>query len=196
MRLKVLGGVVALALAATAGSAIALVSAEPTDAMLDADLATVRSEIAAAEADATAYSGGLILAQIELRLQTLRTTEAMLDQKRRSWFRGIDLIYRVDGREHPPTTANDLATIEDELRTLSGEIARSEAEAARYSGGLIQVMTLATAATQRTSLALLRMRYLTAKHGIPLYIDADSPTGGAGTSSPTPGAVVADPDAL
>jgi hypothetical protein len=75
-------------------AAVVIHGTGPSTAELDADIASTKSEITAADGEAARYSGGLILARTQLRSAVLRNTLAMLEQKRESFLRGITLIYR------------------------------------------------------------------------------------------------------
>ena len=57
-------------------------------------------------------------------------------------------------------------------------------------------MQLVTIATQRSTLALVEMRYLTAKWGIPLYIPANATSGATSAPATNPGHVVEDKNAF
>jgi hypothetical protein len=64
---------------------------------IDGDLATVATQIAATDTESQKYSGGLIKTLLDLRLAILRNTSAMLDQKRSSFIRRINLRYTIEG---------------------------------------------------------------------------------------------------
>lgn len=139
-------------------------SSDPSTEQLNADLAAIHSEIARAEADRTAYSGGAIENLFTARIEILRTTAAMLDQKRSSMLRRIDLAYTVDGVRAAPNS-EAVAAIEREIEVASAERDRLQAEAARYSGGLIQTMALVNAATTEVSIAQLKQARLAEQYG-------------------------------
>src|SRR5690606_3987815 len=91
-------------------------------------------------------------------------TAAMLDQKRSSMLRRIDLAYTVDGVRAAPNS-EAVAAIEREIEVASAERDRLQAEAARYSGGLIQTMALVNAATTEVSIAQLNQARLAEQYG-------------------------------
>jgi hypothetical protein len=186
---------IALAVAG-AGLGAAVVWAEPTRETLDVDIKSVDEEIAAAQKEAVQYNGGLIAQQIQLRLETLKTTRAMLDQKRLALLRLIDLSYVVEGKTVAPAVPSDLEQMQVDMKRIGDKLSQDEAELAGYSGGLVQVMMLVTVATEKSTLALMEMRYLTAKWGILLTVPQISASGGGEPDSGNPGTVVKDKDAL
>jgi uncharacterized small protein (DUF1192 family) len=138
----------------------------PSTSELDADIATVKAEIATTNAAASRYSGGLLLVQIQLRSEILKNTETMLEQKRVSFLRGISLSYQ-DAAPRIAKPADDAAA-GVELAKARAEAEAAQQEAARYSGGLIQVIALVRAETARTTAAAIEQRMALAKNGIPL----------------------------
>jgi hypothetical protein len=143
------------------------------------DLDAVSTQIKAAEAEDAHYTGGLIKALIGARLATLRHTHAMLDQRIKSWTFGIGLRYTIDGKGIvlDPTNKEQPAAIERELADLRARITTQELEASRYSGGLIQAMTLTSVATMRQTEALLDQRRLLLKYDLPAYVAASASSG-------------------
>lgn len=124
-------------------------------------------------------------------MEILRQTRAMLQQRASSWTFGIGLRYSVDGRPFvPPADApQQLATVEAEIAQTREKLAGAEAEAARYSGGLVQALSVSTVATMRNSLAMLEQRRLALKYALPQFI------GFQGEHPATPAAAGAPPAA-
>jgi hypothetical protein len=151
-------------------------NASPADVQptgeIKADLASIDVEIRRVEKEDVKYSGGLVKALIGSELQIYRQTRAMLQQRSRSWLFGIGLSFTVDGKPFvlPTNAPEQLAAIEREVTETRAKVADAEAEAARYSGGLVQAMSLATAATVRNTLAMLEQRRLALKYSLPQYI--------------------------
>ena len=148
----------------------AQISPEKT-AQLNADIESVKAQIQEAEAEDAKYSGGLIKSLIAMRLETLRNTLAMLDQREKSWAHGIAVKYTVGGDVYSPPPDKDqrLATINEELKTTETKIEAHKAKASRYSGGLVLAMTLSTLATTEQSYAMLDQRRLGLQYDIPQY---------------------------
>lgn len=166
--------------------------ASPSTDELDADLSTVRSQLEAAEADVAKYSGGLLLANIELRREVLKTTEAILQQKRSSVLRRVDLRYTVVATPITPSQAR-LDEIAGEIAKAEAKLARDQTEADRYSGGLVQGLALTNVALGQLLLTQLSLSYYGAKYGFV----APQPNVPAQDKAPElPGPPVSDKDAF
>jgi hypothetical protein len=141
-------------------------------ASLKASIAAVDVEIRATEADDEKYEGGLVKALIESRLAILRQTHAMLDQRAKALNFGIALKFTVDGQTLvlPPTAKDELVAVEREIVALDAGIARQQAEADRYSGGLVQALALSTVATSRQTRTMLEQKRLAIQYGLPQYL--------------------------
>lgn len=174
--------------------AVAEVPAAPSGEIA-ADIASVDAEIRRAEAEDAKYSGGLVKALVGSEIAILRQTRAMLRHRASSWTFGIGLRYTVDGKPFvpPADAAQRLTAVEAEIATTRQKLAGAEAEAARYSGGLVQALSVSTVATIRNSLAMLEQRRLALKYALPQYIgfqaeNAAHPAGpnasGTGSSAP------------
>jgi hypothetical protein len=175
--------------------ALEVIKPLPSTRDLDADLAEVRQEIHNVQIDAERYEAGLIKAMIELRIQMLRQTEAMLNQKRAAWLRRINLNYAVNGSEIAPVSNQELHEIIEEIQQAERKADQSSAETDRFSGGLVQAMARVTAETDRLSISQLRMKFYSAKYGFPIF----APTlqrGPAEQAKEKPGIIVKDKDAL
>jgi len=189
MRKTFMTMVAAVALSASVAAAV-VHGAGPSTAELDADIASTKAEIAAAEAQAALYSGGLILIQMQLRAAILKNTLAMIEQKRESFFRGITLNYQ----EPTPriSAANDEAAAVSELEKARSDATAAQREATIYSGGLLQSMALVREATARTTEAAVEQRIAFMKLGIPLpYLSGTNPP-----VSKSPGKATSDKNAL
>lgn len=140
------------------------VSSDPSTEQLDKDIAAVSAQIKDAETEGGQYAGGAIQSLIFVRIQVLKTTLAMLEQKRTSILRRVDLVYSVDGEE-VSVNADIISSLDLELDKFSEELGRFKSEAALYSGGLIQSLALINAATTEMTLAQLRQRRLAEQYG-------------------------------
>ena len=172
----------------------------PTESPLDpaaasslkAEIAELRSQITATEAESAQYSGGLVKALIESRLQTLRQTLAMLEQRDKAFTFGLRLRYTVDGKpfELPSDIKQQLPELEQELRENESRIRDQEQEVAKYSGGLVQALSLSTLATMKQTQAMLNQRRLAIRYELPQYLafpvpHADSAATQTNTVAPT-----------
>ena len=132
----------------------------------------VRGEVADAEEKDRALTSGLIKSLVGARIETLKITEALLDQRVLAVEGGIPLSLEA------PATAPDselAASLEGEITQAEVALDAARREAARFSGGLIQVLKASTVATQEQTLAMLRLRYLTAKYGLaPLALTTEA----------------------
>jgi hypothetical protein len=156
------------------------------DARIAAELTEVENQIKEAETQDAKYTGGLIKALIAARLETLRQTKAMLQQRAKAQNLNVALRYTIDGKAFapPPTASQEIAGIESELTATRLKIAVEEADAARYSGGLVLAMKLSSIATMHQTEAMLDQKRLSLKYGLPQYL-------GFQTSAPASQAVTA-----
>jgi len=170
----------------------------PIDPRVKAEIATVDAQIAEAEAENAKYTGGLIKALVESRLATLKQTRAMLAQRGTAGDLNVALRYTVDGKPFtlPDGSAAAVTAIERELEDLKAKIAAAEVEAAKYSGGLIQAMSLSTVATMQQSRAMLEQKRLALKYGLPQFIGfAESNRTTSVATVPTPSVNAVKPPA-
>lgn len=179
------------------GIFIAQKQAPKTEALSE-DLREVRKQIKGAEDEAQRYSGGAIKTFIDLRTEILKNTAAMLDQKRLALVHFINIDYAVDGKSPEPFSQEQLSRIKKDIENTRADIESQRAKAAQYTGGLLKAVHLTAVATGEATLAALNMRYLTAKHGIPLFgLDPESRVDSStkGGDEPT-GKIVEDEEAL
>lgn len=148
-------------------------SQSPSTAELDADIAAVTQQIAEAEAEYATYSGGAIQVLVKVRTEVLKTTAAMLEQKRSSLLRRIDLQYVVQGQ---PRAADEalITDIESDIAEAVKERDRFKVEADRYTGGLIQTVALMNAATTEMTISQLRLSLLAERYGFAFTMPSDS----------------------
>jgi hypothetical protein len=175
--------------AALAFIAVFLTS-NPSTQNLDADLATIHQDVTEAQAESAKYSGGLLKSFIEVRVEVLRSTEAMLMAKRAALLRRINLVYLVDGKHVPPAKVSD---IEVDISDAKNRISAAEEKAGQYSGGLVQMLALTSVATERVTLAQLYLAYYSAKYELP---SIQTFVSHSKAIPPNPGTVVPDKDAL
>jgi hypothetical protein len=166
----------------------------PTTQEIDGDLDTVRNQIKQTSAEGEKYESGLLKSLIELRSEMLENTQAMLEQKKISLLRRINLNFKINGRELPPDTMEELRDIAENIEQAEQKLTESEKNATKYSGGLVQAMAMMSVATDQLALAQLRLKYYAAKYGLPAFF----PQPGTLKKEPlaSPGKVVPDRDAL
>jgi hypothetical protein len=175
------------------GIVVMMLQQPPTTVELDGDLSVLRQQISEVESESEKYTGGAIKILLEVRKHILLNTEAMLVQKRNALIRRVSLAFAIKGRELSPATDAELKDILEEIDQADKKLSASLANAERYSGGLTQAMALMSAETDKLSVAQLRLKFYSMKHGLPLIF----PTS-AQSQEPksAPGAIVGDRDAL
>lgn len=132
-------------------------------ANLQKEVSVIQAQIKEAEGLNEAYAGGLIKSLIAVRLEILRSTEALLKQRIHAIKAGVKVNYVANVTKPDPNKAAKLAK---EVEVQKGKLADVKAEANRYSGGLLKVLHLTNAATVSNSLAMLEQKYFMAKYGL------------------------------
>jgi hypothetical protein len=139
------------------GTVAALNIQGPTREQLNGDINEIDHQLGVARGLTTKYQEGSALwTQLDLQISTLETTRSMLDQKRRSLFRGISLSYSVNGIILKPASADTITSIQKEIDKAQSEANAAEAKASQYTGGLLQVTALMEAQTNRARAAALK----------------------------------------
>lgn len=158
---------------------------------LQAELKAVRAEVSAAEQKNAGLAGGLVKALVEVRLEVLKTTEALVQQRIQALESGARITATVPGSQVDLKLAESL---EAEIKKQEDELKAAQADAAQYSGGLVGAMKDATVATREQSLAMLKQRYLAAKYALPTApsLGAGKPAVSSNDVKPAPGAGSAD----
>jgi hypothetical protein len=163
-----MAAITAATLAATL--VVVLQQTEISTVEIDQDRAAIQSEIAEAKVESEKYAGGLIKTLLDLRIAILRNTMAMLDQKRTSFIRRISLNYMIEGHRVSPAGDNELNEILEELVQAERKVTESKREAEQYTGGLLQAMLSLKVATDELSVSQLRLKFYSAKYGIPMLV--------------------------
>jgi hypothetical protein len=130
---------------------------------LKKELAPTRAEIDDAVKKDKEIAGGLVKALISVRLEILKTNEALLQQRIQALESGAPFKVEVLG-----STPNEQEAIslEKEIQAKREELAAQKKDAARYSGGLILAMKESAIATNENTIAMLDQRRLIAKYGL------------------------------
>lgn len=142
---------------------------------LRTQLEATKTEVIAAEVQNAQYASGLVKALISLRLEILKTNEALIQQRIHAIESGSKVTVETVATNADPERAKQL---EAELTKQELKVSEAEVKASLYSSGLVGAMAVIGAATERNSLAMLRQQYLIAKHGLA------SPQQGPATSTP------------
>lgn len=165
----------------------------PAQTQLDADIGQIDREISDASVQRTSFQeGSLLQILVDGRLSALQSTRAMLDQKRLSLLRGIDINYIVNGQGWTSESTEVLKGIEAEVAVEDAKIADADFKA-NSTGGLLAILGQVTAQIEHMNGALLRQRYLAAKYGFPYAAAVDR---AATDQKKSIGKVVNAPDAL
>ena len=157
------------------------------------DVTRIETEISEALREDARYSGGLVKTLIGARLEILRQTLTMLQQRSLASDHGIQLEYSVDGTPFtlPEGASDELENVRKELTDLDSEIRTQQQQVARYSGGVAQAMALATLETMRQTRSMLDQRRLALEYGLPQYVGFPSQyqpvqdSGPPGTETPS-----------
>lgn len=130
---------------------------------LKQDLDRIRQEIERGTKDDAAYTGGLIKTLIGIRLEVLKTNEALVEQRIHAFESGARITVVVNATKPDPTRATELVK---EIESQRAKVEEARAEADRYAGGLVQAMAETAVATSRNTLAMLEQQYFIAKYGL------------------------------
>jgi hypothetical protein len=174
--------------------AVVLQDPQVSTTEIDHDRTALAAEISTTQAESEKYTSGLLKSLIEVRLAITRNTLAMLDQKRASFIRRIALTYQVDGQQAHEASEQELNVILEDLSQAEKKANVSKLEAARHTGGLVQAMALMKAETDEMSVSQLRLKFYSAKHGIPMLLP-NLPENSEMPAQP-PGKIVKDREAL
>lgn len=127
------------------------------------DLGRIRQEIDQTINDDSAHSSGLIKSLIGVRLQILKTNEALVEQRIHALQGGTHMTVVVNRTKPDPVRAAELAK---EIESQKAKLAEAKAEADRYTAGLVKAMAETSVATARNTLAMLEQQYFIAKYGL------------------------------
>jgi hypothetical protein len=160
-------------LATTAVIGTQYMGSAPSTALLDQDIAEIDNQIQETEDERKQFGDGAIQNIFQVRLEILKTSRAMLEQKRLSLLRRIDLTYTVAGSSPIPDEER-IAALSADRREAVTERDRHRAEADRYIGGLIQSLALMTVATSEMTIAQVDLALLAEKYGFMIDLSSGS----------------------
>src|SRR5450759_3046837 len=89
---------VLLLVATTCGLAWAIVDRANSIAEIDKAIGVMRADLKSAEDDLAKYEPSLVQALVAIRVETMKLSISMLEQKRGSFLHRIDLRYTIDGK--------------------------------------------------------------------------------------------------
>lgn len=200
-------GLVSYGLALLLGTAAPAAMAQTADALSSssampaasspgpsAELSGIEKDISEAEAELAQYDGGLIVAMIQARIETLKLTRAILINQVAAAEGGATTAITVPVGAPDPARAADILK---EIETQTAVIREAEAEA-RGSSGLVGALALSRVHTEKLTLASLRAAWLAAEYGsiLPVEIPASAaPSAPSQTSTAKTGTAAAAPAA-
>jgi hypothetical protein len=159
---------------------------------IDRDRAFLTADIEAVQREVNKYSGGVVKTLLEAKIAVLKNTAAMLDQKRASFIHRVSLRYTINGHEFARPSDSEVSEITAQLAQIEKQVKFSKDEAARYSGGLLQITALMKAAADELTASQVRLKLFSARYGIPMQL----PSPQISQPSKPPGLVVKDREGL
>jgi hypothetical protein len=145
-------------------------------------LEVVRANIAEAQKENATFSrGGFIGNLIVIRLNVLKTNEALLEERIGALESGARITTTVEATKPNPARAAELAS---EIEKESVKLREAQAQSDRYSGGLVKAVDEMSVATLKGTIAMLDQQYLVAKFGIAVPTLGSTARVAASTSPP------------
>lgn len=130
---------------------------------LKQELAKTKTSIEEAQKKDSEYAGGLIKALIGVRIEILKTNEALIQQRIQALESGTPIKIQISG-----TAPNEqrAASLEQEIQVKQKDLAEAKKEMERYSGGLIWAVKASTAATIENTIVMMEQERIIAKYGL------------------------------
>lgn len=163
--------VVAISLCIVLSVFVAGCTNPPSTSEIDADIEELNAKITEAADDLSKFDGGALAVLAKLRLETIKSTKDMIEQKKIGINRFIKIAYTVDGEKYsvPENKVELLKGIDEDLKALHIDRDKAEHEALMYGGGLLGALALMNLYTVKNSIAFLDQKRLLLKHDIPSY---------------------------
>lgn len=174
-------------LAATAPVRVSPAEQQAELARLRQEIDRAREQLAQTQQEDAKYTGGLIKAQIGLRIEIQRNTIALLENRARAVETGARFVPTPVMVAAPDSAI--LQSLEKDIAESKERIAASTAQSERYTGGLIKAQIESTKAVQEQTLAMLEQRYLVTKYGLAVTASAagtQTASAGSTTSAAAP----------
>ena len=130
---------------------------------LKTELKLTQGEISDTENVASKFSGGLLHALYQVRIEILKTNEAMIKQRIHALESGTEITLEIKKTIPSPEEA---LKIQQEINEQEKQLKTAKEEALN-SAGLIGAMKYAVVATNEQTIAMLRQKYLITKYGLP-----------------------------
>ena len=144
----------------------------PSTDEINSDINNVNEQILEAKKESDLFKGGLIKNMIDLRIEVLKNTKAMLEQKMKGINRYISIKYKIDGKVYnrPGDFEQRISSINEDIKQIKATIAEAQLKSNQYRGGLLKTMLEVNIATLKTSLTFLELKKMGLKHDIPVYV--------------------------
>ena len=155
------------------------------------DLDRIRKDIEQGRKEEAAYNPGLLKTLIGMRLEVLKTNEALIEQRIHALESGARITVVVHATTADPEKAAELAK---EIESKRAELAEARAEADKYSGGLLQAVSETSVATTRSTIAMLEQQYFVAKYGLAMPTVSASPASPDARPTPITRSVAPQPE--
>jgi len=142
---------------------------------LENDITGLDAQIEILTHDMAKYSSGVIFELMQVRMEILKNTRTMLEQKKSGSNRLIQIHYTVNGTPYvpPEDAAGELEKIERAMTAAQDRAGKARLEADQYEGGLVRVMVEMKTATEENTVALLNQKRMSLAYGFPLYTIAE-----------------------
>jgi hypothetical protein len=132
---------------------------------LQAELSALAGEIEVAETEEAQLSEGLLKDRLQVRIEILKTTHALVQQRIHALESGAPIRMEIPAVSPDDSLAAEIAA---EMSAQEGKIRIAREEAAKYGRSVIGGIKQTTVATLEQTRAMLWQRYLSAKFGIPV----------------------------
>lgn len=136
---------------------------------IENEVAKINDNINKTEEEYKKY-GGVVKSLIGIRLNILKNTKEMLEQKKTGINRFIKISYTVDGKTYniSEDNAKIIKNIDEQIQTEEKNLNEALKELDR-SGGLVQAINAMKVATMKNTIAILDQKRTLLKFGIPLF---------------------------
>ena len=142
---------------------------------ISTDISQLDGEILAAETDAASYEGGLVKSLAVAHVETLKLTQAILQNRLEAERGGATIEVSVPVAVPDPLRATELL---EEIEAQTSVVMQAEIEAAN-GGGLVGALAQSRLQTEKLTLATLRAAWFRARYGamlpLPLVSSPSTP---------------------
>jgi len=156
---------------------------------LKQEIIKTKTEIEEAQKKDSERIGGLVKTLITVRIEILKTNEALMQQMIYALESGAPIKLQVSA-----TTPDEqkVSSLEQEIQVKKDELAQVKKEMDKYSGGLVLAIKSAEAATLENTIAMLDQQRIISKYGLsydinkPKIEETSKPSGGTKQNALSP----------